>query len=212
MGTIKKGILGGFSGTVGTVVGANWRGIDYMRSRTNRRSFTSSQKQIEQQQKFKLISQFQQPINGLLNQTFTSYAVKMTGANSALGYNLRNAVSGTYPDYAVDYSLFLVSRGDLQNGQNPSATAGGNGLVNFAWTNNAGSGKAQPTDKAILVVCCPELQQFVYTLDGADRSEETASFDVSAFTGKTVQAWIGFTSDTGTSIATSIYMGELTIS
>ena len=33
MGTIKKGILGGFSGVVGTVTGGNWKGIDYMRSR-----------------------------------------------------------------------------------------------------------------------------------------------------------------------------------
>ena len=31
MGTIKKGILGGFSGKVGTVVGASWKGISYMR-------------------------------------------------------------------------------------------------------------------------------------------------------------------------------------
>jgi hypothetical protein len=32
MGTIKQGILGGFSGKVGTVVGASWKGIAYMRS------------------------------------------------------------------------------------------------------------------------------------------------------------------------------------
>jgi hypothetical protein len=30
MGTIKKGILGGFSGKVGTVVGASWKGISYI--------------------------------------------------------------------------------------------------------------------------------------------------------------------------------------
>lgn len=32
MAQIKKGILGGFSGKVGTVVGANWRGKDIIRS------------------------------------------------------------------------------------------------------------------------------------------------------------------------------------
>ena len=31
MGTIKQGILGGFNGKVGTVVGASWKGIAYMR-------------------------------------------------------------------------------------------------------------------------------------------------------------------------------------
>src|SRR5690606_508733 len=32
MGIIKQGILGGFSGKVGNVVGASWKGIDYIRS------------------------------------------------------------------------------------------------------------------------------------------------------------------------------------
>jgi hypothetical protein len=32
MGTIKQCILGGFSGKVGTVIGASWKGINYMRS------------------------------------------------------------------------------------------------------------------------------------------------------------------------------------
>ncbi len=31
MGRINQGILGGFSGKVGNVVGGNWKGIDYMR-------------------------------------------------------------------------------------------------------------------------------------------------------------------------------------
>jgi len=31
MGSFRKGIQGGFSGKVGNVVGAHWRGIDYMR-------------------------------------------------------------------------------------------------------------------------------------------------------------------------------------
>ena len=30
MAEIKKGILGGFSGKVGTVVGANWRGTNIL--------------------------------------------------------------------------------------------------------------------------------------------------------------------------------------
>ena len=33
MGKISQGILGGFSGKVGNVVGGNWKGIDYMRVR-----------------------------------------------------------------------------------------------------------------------------------------------------------------------------------
>ena len=31
MGKIKSGILGGFNGKVGSVIGASWKGISYMR-------------------------------------------------------------------------------------------------------------------------------------------------------------------------------------
>ena len=33
MGKIGKGILGGISGKVANVVGGNWKGIDYLRSK-----------------------------------------------------------------------------------------------------------------------------------------------------------------------------------
>ena len=32
MGTIKRGILGGFKNKVGSVIGSSWKGIDTMRS------------------------------------------------------------------------------------------------------------------------------------------------------------------------------------
>ena len=37
MGKIKQGILGGFRGKVGTVIGASWNGIAYMKGIHNLR-------------------------------------------------------------------------------------------------------------------------------------------------------------------------------
>ena len=45
MGTIKQGILGGFSGKVGTVVGSSWKGISYMRGLATRYTSTSHSSQ-----------------------------------------------------------------------------------------------------------------------------------------------------------------------
>lgn len=211
MGRISKGILGGFSGTVGTVIGGNWRGIEYMRSKPTHRNFSSSRKQIEQQLKFGMMTKFQQPVNSLLNRSFKSYAIRMTGANSALSYNLRNAVTGFFPDYSIEYSLFLMSRGDLPNALNPTAVAAAGSLVNFAWTSNVGTRKASGTDKAILVIYCPEMRSCVYTTSGAERSAQADSFNVSGYSGKTVETWIGFISEDGREVATSIYTGQLLI-
>ena len=52
MGTIKQGILGGFSGKVGTVVGSSWKGISYMRGRAQSVRNPRTEGQMEQRSKF----------------------------------------------------------------------------------------------------------------------------------------------------------------
>ena len=103
MGIINKGILGGFSGNVGPVVGSTWKGITYMKSLPNKKSKTSTVKQIEQQLKFALIMRFTQTMTALLELTYKAYANGMTAFNAAFAYNIQNAVTGNSPDFEVDY-------------------------------------------------------------------------------------------------------------
>lgn len=212
MGTISKGILGGFSGTVGTVIGGSWKGIDYMRSQPARRTRTLTPAQLEQQAKFALVVKFIQTMAGLVTISFRNYAIKMTGTNNAVSYNLGKAVTGTYPAFTIDYEKVLVSRGDLPNGSNPTAVlAADPGKVAFNWTNNSGVGKAKVDDRALLLVHCPETMQSIFTTGSAPRSASTETLDVSMFSGLEVQTYIGFISADGKEIATSIYTGALTI-
>jgi hypothetical protein len=211
MGTINKGILGGFSGKVGNIVGGRWKGIDYMRSLGSRRTTAPTERQKEQQMKFALIARFLQPLANLLAKSFRSYAIKMTGINSAMSYNLRRAVMGTYPVFSIDYSKILISRGSLPNGLNPVAESLTAGTVNFSWLSNAGVGKALDSDKSILVAYCPSLQQCVYSDVGPTRSEESALLDLSSFSGLEIQTWIGFISEDEMEVATSIFTGAVTV-
>ena len=52
MGTIKQGILGGFSGKVGTVVGSTWKSVHYMRALAVSFSDPRTEKQKNQRSKF----------------------------------------------------------------------------------------------------------------------------------------------------------------
>ena len=191
--------------------GGSWKGIDYMRSATNRRTRAASELQLQQQRKFAVMMKFIQPLAGLLMLSFRNFAVRMTGTNSAFSYNLKNAIAGIYPDYTIDYSLVLISRGDLPNALNPAGAAGAAGEIVFTWLNNAGTGKAMDTDQFIGVVYCPALQQSVYTTKGSDRSAQTDTLAVSMFSGQVVETWVGFISADGKEIATSIYTGQVTV-
>ena len=53
MGKIKQGILGGFRGTVGTVVGSSWNGVAYMKGKPQSVRNPRSDAQVQQRTFFK---------------------------------------------------------------------------------------------------------------------------------------------------------------
>ncbi|HNP33863.1 MAG TPA: DUF6266 family protein [Flavobacterium sp.] len=68
MRTYNKGILGPFSGKVGTVVGANWRGKDIIRSLPKKTNRTTTETQQLQRDKFTAVSEFLTPMSAVLTQ------------------------------------------------------------------------------------------------------------------------------------------------
>ncbi len=211
MGSISKGILGGFSGKVGNVIGGTWKGIDYMRSMPTKKAFTPSEKQLEQQMKFALIMRFLQPMAGLLKLTFNDFAVQETGINNAFSYNYRNAITGTYPAFTVNYSTALVSRGSLPNVLGPSVVVAAGGVLTFSWTDNSNVGTASGKDVALMVAYCAALKSVIFLAAG-NRSDMTADLNCSTFSGQVVETYLTFITDDGRTVANSIFTGEVTVS
>ncbi|WP_291131895.1 DUF6266 family protein [Flavobacterium sp. UBA7682] len=71
MGTYNKGILGPFSGKVGTVVGANWRGKDIMRSLPKKTNRTPTETQLLKRQLFTTVAGEHKVFRFKLNQLTT---------------------------------------------------------------------------------------------------------------------------------------------
>ncbi|RYY71292.1 MAG: hypothetical protein EOO13_03650 [Chitinophagaceae bacterium] len=213
MGTISKGILGGFSGTVGTVVGGNWKGIDYIRSKgEGRRNNHPSPAQLAQQLKFGIGIRFLQSVSQFIAVGFNQYAIKKTSSNVALRYLLKNAITGVFPTYGLSYADVMVSRGDLPNAGAPVAAMGTGSILTFSWTDNTGMGIARAADQAMLLAYCPDLKQAVYTTAGASRSALTDSLNLAQFAGRQVHTFIGFKSENNANVATSIYTGQYLVS
>ena len=161
--------------------------------------------------KFALIMRFLQPISALLEVSFYDFAVRKTGINAAFAYNFKEAITGSFPDYAIDYEKALVSRGYLPNVLGPSVISGAGSILTWSWTDN-NSSMADPNDQAILVAYCPEMRQAIFTTNGAKRSELTADLNALTFKGKAVETYIGFVSADGANSAISTYTGEVTVS
>ena len=211
MGIINQGILGGFSGKVGTVIGGTWKGIDYMRGIspvTNPQTLP----QLTQRLKFSIIMSFLQPLTGFLKIGFKNFAVKMTGINAAMGFNLRNAISGVYPNFTIDYPSALISRGNLAPSLNQAVASTVAGTVNFTWENNSGEIGASASDKTLLVVYNPAKHQVVATNQLTERSAAAQAVTVpDSFTGDNVHCYMAFIQAEGSEVSNSRYAGAVVV-
>jgi len=211
MGKYGRGAFGRFFGKMGNLVGSKWKNVDYMRMKPDRKPTSFSDAQLDQQLRFKTATDFVGTFTPLTAWTFRSFNDKMTGYNRALQYILKNAITGTNPNYAINYSMALIGEGDLPEEPDAKAVAATNG-VTFTWTYSTSDvGLSQPTDKAVLLVYCEALKRSVFTLKGADRSAGTATLNVPHFKGQVVQTWITFISADAREVATSLYTGAVTI-
>jgi hypothetical protein len=149
--------------------------------------------QLDQRTKFSTVLQFLQPLGGFIKVGFHAYAIKMTEFNSAMSYNVKHAVTGEYPDYAIDFENALISRGGLTGALNPEANSPALGQVQFNWADNSNDGNANPTDKVMVLVYNPEKNEAVYVTDSPERSTGTYTLTVpDNYADDTVHAFIAF--------------------
>ena len=114
MGTIKQGILGGFNGKVGTVVGSSWKGTAYMRGRAQHIKNPRTAGQIYQRNAMKAIALALRPIASTLSITFKNSAQKMSGYNKAVSINYKEAVENVGGVPTVNYSKLILSKGNIR--------------------------------------------------------------------------------------------------
>lgn len=193
MATILNGILGGFSGTVGTVIGASWNGIEYMRSRASVITQPNTPAQLEQRAKFGLAGKFLRPLIPFLRVSYKELAVKKSAFNAAMAHTLENAVTGLYPDFTIDYTKVLVSQGLLGAAENAAAVSVDPNSIDFTWDDNTSEYGADASDLVVLVAYCPMLKKFATNVGPATRSEglHTMTLPLS-YSGQEIQTYIGF--------------------
>ncbi len=212
MATYKKGILGVFSGKVGTVIGASWKGIDYMRSLPKSSSKAPTDKQQDQRFRFALVNNFFGPVKHLIAIGYKTGKNGVTPLNSAVSYHLREAVTGISPDFSIDFPKVVYSKGELLSPWNAVAAVTAAGKIDFAWTDNTALALAAANDKVILIVYNPATNQYLLVENGAMRADASIVVDTPPnFGGDTVHCWMAFFAADGSAASTSVYLGTVQI-
>ena len=94
MGKIKQGILGGFKGKVGTVIGASWNGIAYMRGLAQSIKNPQTEAQLKQRSFFKEV----QDLVGQLSDEQLAFLFP----NSVKGMSRRNLLTKQLSAYPIE--------------------------------------------------------------------------------------------------------------
>jgi hypothetical protein len=214
MGKMNMGILGGFSGTVGTVIGSsNRKGEDIIRVKSKKPRTSSTEGQINQRSKFSLVTVFLQALNFLLKIGFKKVAGDlMSPYNYACQFALKNAITGEGPDFEIDYSKVLISDGDLSQVKAASAELT-EGNVNFEWEDNTANSLGESTDKAMMLVYNANNHELSYSTEQATRMSASGIVPIPNGTaGDKLVVYLFFQSASDpTLVSTSQYLGSVTM-
>lgn len=211
MGRIKKGILGGFSGKVGAVVGASWRGIDYMRGLPKKSTKPATASQLAQQNKMALFRGFLLGLDDIIEKCFQNIK-KYTPMNDALSYNMLNSVEGEYPEQNINFMNLLFSKGELRGAWSPKAKSTKSNTIDFSWENGNLMPLCAADDQITLVVYSPENQQFCILENAALRGEKIARLILPEnFKGRTVHCYISFYAEPRKLSSSNEYLGTVKV-
>ena len=211
MGRIKKGILGGFSGKVGAVIGASWRGIDYMRGLPRNSAKPASEAQLAQQNKMTLLRNFLLGLDSIIETRFQNIE-KFTPMNDALSYNLLNSIEGTYPEQSINFTQLLFSKGILMNAWSPNVVSTASNTIDFSWENGNFTPMRAADDTVTLVVYNPVKNLFCELEDGGLRSDKFSRLIVPEdFKGDEVHCYMSFYSKNRKIASTNEYLGVIEV-
>ena len=212
MGQIQKGILGGFSGKVGPVVGGNWRGIQYMRSLpTRKKNGSISAAQQLQRNKFGVVTKLLQPLREMLNLTYAEQGSNL-GFGRAVSYNLKHGLTVSGEAVQPNYPQLVLAQGVLPTVTLQQAASVTNQTLLVQWANNAGAGKASAEDATVIAVVCSNPLLSRYWLGDATREDGSQSLNLSSFSGTTVYVYFTLLAANSKIAANSMYLGSFPIS
>ncbi|MDR6783342.1 hypothetical protein ABIE26_000170 [Pedobacter africanus] len=124
-----------------------------------------TQPMLDQRFKFGLMNGWLNRISKLVKPDFADYGVAMSAVNACVGYNLKRAITGVSPNFTIDYSKVLYSRGKLDLPNNPLIATTTAAKLDYSWLAVTGDTNSKPTDKVTFMVYNTDKDKFV-TLQG----------------------------------------------
>ena len=138
-------------------------------------------------------------------------AGEMSAYNACVRYTVNNVVTGTYPDYEIDYSKFRISTGNLGGACGCLVVYSGDRTkpIDFTWINEL-SENTDSSDRVLICVVNATRNEAVVDVSatrgaGASKVSIPSRWEV----GEILHVYIGFSSEKDASVSESL--GSVTV-
>lgn len=207
MGIIRQGIFGGFENRTGALIGKRINGKNVICALPHKSAKPRSQKQLEQEAKFQLLIRFLRRLNVLIAVGFKKASGKGHAFNAAVKHNFKGMVTGVFPDYYIDCTRLVFSRGSLAPAHHPVASRTGD-LITINWQPAAQMQFNRNTDKVMAFAYCPNKDVVVLEMSTATRLVLECEMALPAgLDGLPVLVFMAFVSADGKEVSNSEYLG-----
>lgn len=214
MATYNQGLNGSFSGKAGSVVGANWRSIGYIRGLARFKTKSNSPKQAAQRLRFGMAVSFLKPMKSTLRVGFSDrIRNRNTGFNQGIRQFISQAIVGEYPDFEIDYAQVSISSGSLEKLMGLHVVTDAPGTVTLGWSYHpelqSDNGFA---DDQVIVLLYNRTEDLYTTVRSAVRQDGSLQLELpSAFIGHELHVWAFVQHRDGTEVSTSQYAGSVAL-
>lgn len=202
----------GLSGTMGDRVYSSWKGISYSRSKPASIKNPRTVGQLTQRAKFSVAIKFLQPLKAFISIGFESKAKHMSAFNYAMSFVYKNVLIGEYPDFSINYSRVLLSKGILAGAIEPKITLASGYEIEFSWQVNPWEADCYCDDKAMIVVYNIQKQQAIVITNGNSRESMRQVVSLpETYAGDELVGYMAFRDHYGKLVSESQFLGWLKV-
>lgn len=211
MARLHNGILGGVLGTIGNIEGYMSRGQFIYRSKRTKSTKPPTEKQLAARQKMKLVKHFVGVFTDFVRVGFAYTAIgkKYSAYDAAVGWQLKNAIAGEYPNQSINYAAVQVSIGPIDLKDLHVQVQLSDDKLIFSWQPD--HTYLHASERVMLLAYDAASNEAVYVRCGARRSAGTDSLVLPGdMLGKgiAVETWLSFVEENGVKCGNSIYTGR----
>jgi len=212
MAIVQNPITGRSSGKFANAIFQTLVGKNVLRSKPLEVRNPRTPGQVSQRTKFSFAVQFLRAFLPIIRIGFKLKAIGQNAFNACISYNIINSVTGTSPDFAIDYPKLMFARGSLLKASVAVMDENAIDAVSISISENCMFNDPAIDDLAYGVFYNVTKNSILNSMGAKKRSDWSVNITPELWeNGDVVHGWVFYCSPDGTEVSDSVYAGSKTL-